>query len=363
MIFLKKGFLGTVVILLILGFTAIRVEAQEEGAQTRQESQVEKEKVYYQAKIDQLLKDREELRLQMENANNTDVYNEEKTKYDQLGEEIEKLKEEYAAKGDKIRQARVALSKAFRLTKSQSTQDYEAAIKHYDEAISLDPADLELCAKACAGKGLVLKKLRRYPEAEEAYRKSIELDPSAPKTYFNLGVLYRELDELDKAIEVYKSALKYDPTLAKANYEIGNTYFVRKDFHNAIKFFREATEVDMNYANAYNALGRSLIELGRYSQAINVLNKVVAIKPKFANAYLHLAEAYNNLGQYQTALQAADNCLKYNKRFTAAHVEAGKAYEGMGDRAKALARYEKVKMDRRYAKWAEWKIEQLKKGS
>ena len=349
--------------MLIIVFTAIRVEAQEEGTQTGQENKVEKEKEYYQAKIDQLIKDREELRSQMEDANNSDLYNEVKTKYDKLGEEIEKLKEEYAAKGNKIKQARVALSKAFRLTKSQSTQDYEAAIQQYDEAISLDPTDLKLCAKAYAGKGLVLKKLRRYPEAEEAYKKSIELDPSAPKTYFNLGVLYRELDEFDKAIEVYKSALKYDPTLAKANYEIGNTYFIRKDFNNAIKFFSNATEIDMNYANAYNALGRSLIELGRYSQAINELNKVVAIKPNFANAYLHLAEAYNNLGQYQAALQAADNCLKYNTRFTAAHVEAGKAYEGMGERANALARYEKVKKDRRYAKWAEWKIEQLKKGS
>jgi len=314
-----------------------------------------------QKKITALQKKRDNLVEQMKEATKAgdrNAYNIAEADYKKVVAELEKAKEEAAkliAKNSNEAKIKMAYNRGNKFIK---LGQYDNALKEYESAIAQDPNFV----KAYFGKAIALKKLRRYDEAEATYKKVIEIDPTMAKAYFNLGILYRSREHYKKAIAIYREALKYDSTLYKAYYEIGYNYYKFKDFPNAVKQYKKAVQINPNYTKAYVALGTSLIELGKYNEAITYLKKSVEIKPKRNHvAYYRLAVAYNNIGKYNQSIMAAQACLQQKPRFAPAYLEIGKAKEGQGDLAAAVENFKKAARDRRYAKWVEWKLNEIKK--
>ncbi|QDV91412.1 lipoprotein NlpI [Phycisphaerae bacterium RAS2] len=56
-----------------------------------------------------------------------------------------------------------------------------------------------------------LAEIQEHDEAERAYLKAIELDPTEPAFCFLLGNYYRHLCIIDKAVRAYQSAIDLDP--------------------------------------------------------------------------------------------------------------------------------------------------------
>jgi len=52
----------------------------------------------------------------------------------------------------------------------------------------------------------------RYPEAIQAYRRSLELDPSDPDVWTDLGVMYRRSGRLGEALQAFDRAVVLDPS-------------------------------------------------------------------------------------------------------------------------------------------------------
>lgn len=63
---------------------------------------------------------------------------------------------------------------------------YDDAIKYYDQAIVQDPSKSAMIYNA---EGNVLRDQKKYQEAEDSYRKSIQGDPSLVNAYVNLANL------------------------------------------------------------------------------------------------------------------------------------------------------------------------------
>ena len=338
----------TRVLFIVLMLTAVCSILAQDAAQLQEQMNA------VVAKRNDLVKQMEEAN----QANDRNAYTIAKEQYDELGTELEALKNQAAqlqAQGDQANQIKLEINAS--LTAIKMGQ-YDQAIVHADKAIEMDPNN----AKAFSSKAFALKKLKRYPEAEVAYKKTIELDPEDTKTIVNLGILYSDQAKYSEAISQLNLAVEKDPGMAKAHYMIGNAYNKQKNYTKSSAAFKAATEADPNYYLAHNALGVALIELGKYNDAIQSLQTAIALRPNFGNAHYRLAKAYNAVGRHQEVIQAGELALEHSKSLKGAvYVEIGEAYEKLGNKAKALEAYEAGATDRRYKKFCDYKIEQLKK--
>ena len=88
----------------------------------------------------------------------------------------------------------------------ESRGEIDLALKHFSIAIESDKRNPEAYF-ALANLNL---KIRRYAEAESAYKRAIRLSPSSGPFYNNLGWLYMETGRLSKAAAAVAQAIKRD---------------------------------------------------------------------------------------------------------------------------------------------------------
>ncbi len=71
-------------------------------------------------------------------------------------------------------------------------------------------------ASACNWLGIARRRLKRFGEAEAAFKKAVELDNSDPNIYFNLGRLYLDWEKWASAYKAAEQAATLDPEFAEA---------------------------------------------------------------------------------------------------------------------------------------------------
>lgn len=80
--------------------------------------------------------------------------------------------------------------------------------------------------------------------AAEEYKKSIEVNPSNPEAYSNLGYIYYDMDMLTQAYEYQRKALDLDPDFANAHYGLALIYLKWNDPQSAKKHFQKYIEAE-----------------------------------------------------------------------------------------------------------------------
>lgn len=63
--------------------------------------------------------------------------------------------------------------------------------------------------------------LKKYPEAIDAYKSSIDLNPDISESHNNLGLAYSALERVAEAIPEFEQAIKLSPEYAAARYNLG----------------------------------------------------------------------------------------------------------------------------------------------
>lgn len=135
------------------------------------------------------------------------------------------------------------------------------------------------------------------------------LRPSAgrerSRTAYELYLRASELDEdqatMDDAEELYRRAVELDPWLAIAYTNLGNIRFRRQDTEGAEAYYRQALAIDEHQPEAQYNLGYVMLEKGRPRESIPLFQGAIAADPKFSDAYFNLAMAYEQLGDTKNA--------------------------------------------------------------
>jgi protein O-mannosyl-transferase len=131
--------------------------------------------------------------------------------------------------------------------------------------------------------------------AIEQFNKAVEIYPSYPDCYEQLGLAYYRVKDLNKSMDNYQKALALNNTKAVTWSNMGIIYFEQGNYPKAFEHYSKSLSLDSNYADAYFNMGSTLGMMGRYDEAIASFEKCIKFDPENAKAHQFIGMTYQNL--------------------------------------------------------------------
>lgn len=129
--------------------------------------------------------------------------------------------------------------------------DYERAIKEFTTIASAAP----LMPKIHFFLGQSLIRANRFPEAEKASRRAIEVDPSDASSKYQLAfTLIEQKVNLQEAAFLLEDAIRLRPDFADAHYQLGKLYMEKSEVQKAINHLETAALTDKTKEYIYYQL-------------------------------------------------------------------------------------------------------------
>lgn len=205
--------------------------------------------------------------------------------------------------------------------------DYEAARKHLEASVEIDPAHYRDKYNVRYYLGTALFELNQFSEARDQLEKAIEIQaPSTeemkPQARWELALALRNLGKPDEAreqIQIYqqeKLALD-NRTLAMQKMIAADTDLQHGETQKAIAHYREALAATPNDARLNYKLALALDSMGNFGDERTALLEAVNVDPTFALAQYQLGYVESQQGdssaaeqQFRLALKAAPHYAK-----------------------------------------------------
>jgi tetratricopeptide (TPR) repeat protein len=152
-------------------------------------------------------------------------------------------------------------------------------------------------AEAAFNHAVELQQKGQWPEAADAWRKFIELEPSHAGAHANLGAVLSRLGQYDEAVKSYDNALRLDPRLTDALFNLGLTHYRAGQFDKAAETLSRYLAGRPGAWQAQQMLGLSLVELGRDEEAAPQLEAALKSNPQDVSLLFGLGLAYLRLNR------------------------------------------------------------------
>ncbi len=199
---------------------------------------------------------------------------------------------------------------------------YEEAEQEYKKTIQLDSTFIH----AYNGLATVYRITQRYPESEYYCNKTIELDSNYISGLNSLAIIYKLTKRYDKAEQLYIKVIRLDTTFAKAYGNLGNLLNAQGRYQEAEKQFRKAIQLDSTSANFQSALGNVFRGTGQFLKAEQQFKKAIELDSAIANTYNNLGSVYNSTGRYVEAEKVFKKAIQLDSNFVFAYYNLGCTY-------------------------------------
>ena len=190
------------------------------------------------------------------------------------------------------------------------------------------------------------QKLRKAPEAIDAYQKSIRVKPDLYQTYKNLAEVLSAENRITDAINALKDGLKAFPTDGGFYTELSWLYSLADRPDDAVQAAKAGIAILPNNSLAYTNLCRAYNETKSYELAIGACNTALRIKPGDGETHFYLGRALNLTGksveatkQYRLAVTGLEERTAKNTGAVDGWYLLGNAYFADNQRDKAIDAY------------------------
>jgi len=168
-------------------------------------------------------------------------------------------------------------------------------------------------------------RLRRYPDAEQALAKALELSPKQEdKDYVNFiaGSIYERQKKYDEAESYFRKVLASDPKNATALNYLGYMLADRGTrLDEALSLIRKAVALDPQNGAYLDSLGWAHFKMGKYDLAESALRKAVDRMDNDPTVHEHLGDVYQKTNRLRLAVTQWERSLQEWKRTVPAEVE------------------------------------------
>jgi tetratricopeptide (TPR) repeat protein len=157
----------------------------------------------------------------------------------------------------------------------------------FEKAAELDPS---LVAALTSLANLHIDHTREWSEARRLLDEVGKRAPDYAPAYVSLGVMSLRGGDLPKAAELFEKALDLDERNQAALYNLGAVHFNRKDYAAARTVLEEGASYWPANAEMHALLGAALVEMGAYREALEPLHRSLALDPANPMATRYLAK-------------------------------------------------------------------------
>jgi uncharacterized protein len=218
-------------------------------------------------------------------------------------------------------------------------KEYEKALISFDEALKLNPKDLEsLCQKsivlhilnrfnealntinivlkirpnnvfALILKASILGSLNKYEESLEVLNKSLSIDSKNPDAYYLKGLALRCLNQSEESLKSLDLSLEIEPRYNAPLELKGHVLIDLQKFDDAVVIFDKLLEQQPENVDLLYNKCTALLLSEKYECALESINRALMIKPNDNNLLSRRIVILLYLNQYEKAIIVADEIL------------------------------------------------------
>jgi tetratricopeptide (TPR) repeat protein len=180
---------------------------------------------------------------------------------------------------------------------------------------------------------------QKFTDAEADLRKAMELAPSSPAPYVQMGAMRLAQKQFGEAQKFYRQALEKDPASAEGLRGLMAAYIQDKQVDKALAAANEQIAKSPQNSSFYDLLGTVLFEAKKDTKgAETALRKAVELDKNNSNALVKLGKVQIAEGAADQALATYQQSIKDNPREVTFYILAGEIYESKAqwDQAKSM---------------------------
>ena len=220
----------------------------------------------------------------------------------------------------------------------QAAGSHQEAEQAYSRAIELNPTD----SAVWFGRAYTYGTTGQHEKAIADYTKLIELDPTNSAAWNNRGVCYSNLSQLDKALENYSKAIELRPNYALSWHNRGRVHAQLGQWDKSIADFTKTIELKPSEATYWVNRANAQLNRRQYDKAIADFSKAIELKPDYAEAWNGRGAAQGQLKQIEKAIADYSEAIKLKPDFPLALHNRASLYAAQGQWDKAIADFAKV---------------------
>ena len=190
-------------------------------------------------------------------------------------------------------------------------EEYDLALRAFDYAVLID----EQFVGGYLEKSKTLEELKRYEEAIENYKITLELDDATSFVFLRIGDCYEKLNQFSLAIQYYKKAVHEDPLLDKGWIAITKLYVKEKKYNKALYYINKAIEIDEINSIYWRIYAEINLNLDLFEETANAFKQCLLLEDFDITIWLGLSDTLIYLGEYEEALTNLLKAKSYFKDF------------------------------------------------
>ncbi|MBZ5725511.1 MAG: tetratricopeptide repeat protein [Acidobacteriia bacterium] len=193
--------------------------------------------------------------------------------------------------------------------------EFDAALKSVAEVLRRDRSN----ANALLIESAALMGQQRFGDARKLLELMLKANPSSQDVLFQLGVVNLQEKQYKEADDAFRRSYELNPANPRGLMGVVETYMAQNKSDEAIQLLQAELHKAPNRTDLVMAMGNVYVRAGRYDQAIGSFQKLLDSLDKSSKArgelYLKIGETYRRKGDYSNAvanLQKARDTLPDN---------------------------------------------------